>query len=993
MNHRIQCLFLAGACAMIAPLTLAHPIAAAEPSFGDAQWIWVPPITSTRNIVGSGGGFVKKFTVTGEVDKAVLRIASDFSTLHVVRPWNPAFGTDNSSYPRELDVTHQIVRGENIFSLVGTSNDGPAAIAARLEIALRDGTVQTIVTDTSWLCNAQNQSLPVVCRGPVAADYWTELAPDAAISAFDNYEQWQQAKRTDQAKATDAAKFQIADGFEIELVKSAGPDEGSWVSIACDPKGRFVIGREDQGLLRLSLPGSEADRTAIQVETVNDTLKECRGLLFAHDSLYAIANESKGMYRLRDADGDDRFEQVTELFQLTGKGGHGRNGLALGPEGRVHLICGDAVDLPTDVKDRTSPFTEHRRGERTKEGFVLAFDADGNNREILCTGLRNPYGIAFNELGDSFTYDADAEFDMGSPWYRPTRVLHLAPGSDFGWRGVTGNWPPYFPDHKDNAPPVLDIGKGSPTAVLFGNKSTFPTRYQKSLFILDWAYGRIVAVDLEPRGASYVGKATTFCKGRPFNVTSLCFGPDGAMYVVTGGRKTQSGLYRIRYIGKPQPEPEPTPQQVARREFSSQLRTTRRRLETQLSNDAPVDFRALDTLLGNEDPRISYAARIVVEHQPVERWPHVAKASLISRRTQSWALAMIRSRDPKFDEQLAMLPLLLFNGSTELKDFGKDPANIDTLLALTDRFPAESRDEFDYHRRLSRVVANAARKAPDELPARLYAAARTNYVVPDLMLHYESTEIQRTRMLYLFLMRDQPQGWTDELRTRYFQHLAEARRWQGGEGMPRFIQRITDDALAAIPEAERAKYAAVVTPEAQTADDSPLVQTRPIVKTWKADDVPAILSASSQARPDLDRGKQMFAAALCNRCHRFGTAGHAVGPDLTGLARRFSRRDMLEHILAPSKVIAEQYRTVQIETRDGQVIVGRILSEGDYRSQQLRIATNPLDPRQVAEVAKSDIESHTTTNTSLMPEGLLNTLNEAEIRDLLAYLETAAVSP
>ena len=48
---------------------------------------------------------------------------------------------------------------------------------------------------------------------------------------------------------------------------------------------------------------------------------------------------------------------------------------------------------------------------------------------------------------------------MGSPWYRPTRVVHLAPGADFGWRGVTGKWPPYYPDHPDNAVPNLDIGE------------------------------------------------------------------------------------------------------------------------------------------------------------------------------------------------------------------------------------------------------------------------------------------------------------------------------------------------------------------------------------------------------------------------------------------------------------------------------------------------------------------------------------------------------
>ena len=45
----------------------------------------------------------------------------------------------------------------------------------------------------------------------------------------------------------------------------------------------------------------------------------------------------------------------------------------------------------------------------------------------------------------------DAEFDMGTPWYRPTRVVQLVSGADYAWRGVTGRWPPYFPDHAARA--------------------------------------------------------------------------------------------------------------------------------------------------------------------------------------------------------------------------------------------------------------------------------------------------------------------------------------------------------------------------------------------------------------------------------------------------------------------------------------------------------------------------------------------------------------
>lgn len=945
-------------------------------TMGSAQWIGTAEKRGTESIV-----FEKQFSIDEPVDRAVLRVAADSATLQL--GMQGVIGVvDDFAYPQEFDVTERLHVGRNTLSCVLRGSGGPAAAALRLEVTTRDGKTLNVVSDDTW--TVHKETTRAKAYGLASADRWTDLSPDTAISPFDDYEQWRQA--TGAKQGADPAKFSVADGFEIELIHSAAADEGSWVSIACDPQGRFVIGREDKGLLRLTLPTAESKANGVQVETINETLQECRGLLFAHDSLYTIANTSQAMYRLRDADGDGRYEQVDELFKLSGKAGHGRNGLALGPDGRVHLICGDSVDLPSDVKDRTSPFTEHRRGEKTKEGFVLAFDADGNNREIVCTGLRNPYGIAFNADGEPFTYDADAEFDMGSPWYRPTRVLHLTSGSDFGWRGVTGDWPPYFPDHADNAPPVLDVGKGSPTNVMFGTASNFPLRYQKSLFMLDWAYGRIIAVDLEPRGASYVGKATTFVKGRPFNATSLTFGRDGAMYVVTGGRKTQSGLYRIRYTGKPETLVEPTPQQIARRAYSAEHHRLRRQLEAGHTADSRVDLSQLIESLGSADPRLNYAARTAVEHRPIGEWRNQALEPISDWAHLSLLTALVRAGDrdsmdsllrllKKYDRSNLSVPQWTtfcdtFRCAIELR--GSPPSSIppDLWIDLPDQ------DE---------MASNVAR-------LRASAALHTIGFWSEGMRKLKAAATQREQMLYLFLLRNHVYLANPELTEDYFGTLANARHWQGGEGMPRFIQRITDDALASVPEAERAKYATIVAPQTMPADDSPLVTTRPVVQAWKAEDVASLLMQTKQ-KASIERGREMFVAALCIRCHRFGASGHAVGPDLTGLARRFSRRDMLESIILPSKVIAEQYRTVQIETSDGRVVVGRILSEGDYRSTKLRIATNPLDPRQVTDVEKSTIESHTTTNTSLMPEGLLNTLSADEIRDLLAYLETAGIGP
>src|SRR5437867_13113232 len=119
-------------------------------------------------------------------------------------------------------------------------------------------------------------------------------AADVPIPA--DYNQWKGALGTNVATA--AAQITGLPGFTVELVRSAPPDEGSWVAMTFDPRGRVVVAREDRGLLRFTLLVGTAAPTVDRVETINTNLLECRGLLFAYESLYANANNSKGLYRL-----------------------------------------------------------------------------------------------------------------------------------------------------------------------------------------------------------------------------------------------------------------------------------------------------------------------------------------------------------------------------------------------------------------------------------------------------------------------------------------------------------------------------------------------------------------------------------------------------------------------------------------------------------------------------------------------------------------------
>jgi len=109
----------------------------------------------------------------------------------------------------------------------------------------------------------------------------------------------------------------------------------------------------------------------------------------------------------------------------------------------------------------------------------------------------------------------------------------------------------------------------------------------------------------------------------------------------------------------------------------------------------------------------------------------------------------------------------------------------------------------------------------------------------------------------------------------------------------------------------------------------------------------------------------------------------AVGPDLTGVAGRFSPKDLLESIIEPSKEISDQYNATVITMNDGSTTMGRIVNlSGD----QVMVNINMLDPNAIQNVKRPEVKSMEPSKVSMMPPSLLDTLKEEDILDLLAYL-------
>jgi putative heme-binding domain-containing protein len=247
---------------------------------------------------------------------------------------------------------------------------------------------------------------------------------------------------------------------------------------------------------------------------------------------------------------------------------------------------------------------------------------------------------------------------------------------------------------------------------------------------------------------------------------------------------------------------------------------------------------------------------------------------------------------------------------------------------------------------------------------------------------------QEEQIEYVLALRALTTGWTTPLSEEYFRwFITKAPTYRGGNTFASSLRTIKNEAVATLSNDEKTALASLLDAAPEQKSPQELLAARPVVKQWTLSELVPLVEKGLAGGRNFERGRKLYSEVACAACHRFDQDGGAVGPDLTGVAGRFNPRDLLESLVEPNKVISDQYAAIIITKNNGQVVTGRV---GNLQGDNLQVIENMLEPGRFTGVRRQDIESIKPSPVSMMPSGLLDTLQADEIQDLVGYLLSRA---
>jgi len=723
--------------------------------------------------------------------------------------------------------------------------------------------------------------------------------------------------------------------------------------------------------------------------------------------------ERDRILRVRDSDGDgvgDVEEDVAVLQTEATYPHNGHAGLCWHPSGDLIFSLGENFNQRWTLTGRDGSAIHG-----TGEGGIFRCRPDGSKLRRIARGFWNPFGVCARPDGEIFA----AENDPGSR--PPCRLLHIVEGGEYGYQRLYGRSPvhPFVAwngELRGTLPMVSPTGEAPCGIAPLGG----------GLIVPSWGDNRIDFFPLVPKGASYTARRVELLRGGNYFRPACIKQVSPFTYYLTDwvfgsyelhGRGRVWKLQINPALAAPWLQPaEVAPLNEAAR-LARQLRSARSGLPT----------RRLFELAAGDDPFLSHGAlRSLAVH--ARFWDAEAVRRMPARQ-RVWAALALRQAYPKTDAWPRMLlgdeneevvfEALRWIADENLTEF---KSAIDALLERSDL----SFRLFEAALACHNIITGNPRAGVTDVRTLLRRVRDTNAppairayalrLLPDprrlsdkellglMRINHRQLSLEAVRALSsrtnapavgVLARLAADTRLPDDLRAEAIAGLAaradshaplliklagstsetvrhealRALRFQDLSGEQRqALERIADE-----HRDTRELVAAVIDPGALATGRPPLTDTA----GWRRH--------LGKRQGDPEAGRRIFfhsKVALCGTCHRHSGRGVVLGPDLSTVADRGDPEWLLTAILQPSRDVAPQFFPWSIETRDGGEFVGIPLRKGGRSGKEFF-----RDPRgRERAIAKRDIVGRRELKTSLMPEGLLMSLTDQEIRDLLAFL-------
>lgn len=328
------------------------------------------------------------------------------------------------------------------------------------------------------------------------------------------------------------------------------------------------------------------------------------GVMHHDGEVYATI--APDVWKLRDTNGDgvaDERENLATGFGLhIAYAGHDMHGLTVGPDGKIYWTVGD--------KGISVTSREGQRFHYPNQGGVMRCNPDGSEFEVFAHGLRNVQELAFDQWGNLFGVDNDAD-KKGER----ERFVYIVKGMDAGWRCnyqyrgndydpwmAEGLWRPWHAGQPSYIVPPISHSIDGPAGFAFNPGTALNDAYKDYFFLTGAPNGNQIAFQIESNRASF-RMVNEHQIGSGLPIVGINFGPDGGLYGVDWG-----GGYPLNQKGAVWKIDDPAASRSAVRE----------EVKTLLANGfEQLDTKALLSLLGHDDQRIRLAAQFALVDRDV----------------------------------------------------------------------------------------------------------------------------------------------------------------------------------------------------------------------------------------------------------------------------------------------------------------------------------------------------------------------------------------